>query len=56
VSPVAQVDVQSSMEVTVWDWDGFMGDSCLGTVEIDISSEVAREARQPVLKTWCGPT
>ena len=44
---------ESVLEVTIWEGSGFvLGATCLGMVEVDVSSEVAAATVQPVLKTW----
>ena len=40
------------LEVTVWDSDEFMNDSCLGVVEVDIAEDVAKVPGGRIYKTW----
>ena len=47
-----QVPVVELLEVTVWDSDEFMNDSCLGVVEIDIAEDVAKVPGGRIYKTW----
>ena len=40
------------LEVTVWDSDEFMNDSCPGVVEVDIAEDVAKVPGGRIYKTW----
>ena len=52
VKPWLQVPVVELLEVTVWDSDEFMNDSCLGVVEVDIAEDVAKVPGGRIYKTW----